>query len=462
MGIGSSSGYDYNEHDSLASIKFDLTSASDPVLMFRQRYRVVSGENTCKVLVSADEGATFNLERVFTGNNLEWHPQAVGLGDYVGSNIRVVFKFEGSSLNRIGGTEGGWWIDNIELDEYSDPPTVDSITPGEGYEASGMVSIEVEASDDEGVTAVEFYINSSDLIFTDYAAPFEFDWNSDWVFDGSHSFTAIAYDAEMQSDSMTVNWTTNNGGLTVPWADSFADQPSPAWRIIDFNGSGEWHRLDTGGYDDGPFIRFSIPGNSRHDDLDNDWLISPTFDLAGVTDPLLHFYHKYDIEEGWDYAYVYATTDFGTWDEIAAYSLYDQAWALEELDFSAYIGDTLKVAFFFDSDIFVTADGWWVDAFQFGPAPVITSSDPAVATNGEDVLIIGRGFGPQEAPVQRSITVGGIEPTVVSWNHDGVTIITPDEIATSDVVITAYGRDSNAYSLTIKLPPPDLDDLTRR
>lgn len=461
-GIGSSNGYDYNEHDSLVSIKLDLTSATNQVMVFRQRYRVVSGENTCKVLVTDDEGVTFNLESVFTGNNLTWHPQAVDLSDYAGSSIRVIFKLEGTSINRIGGTEGGWWIDNVEFDAYSDPPSVNSITPGEGYDASGIITIEVDATDDVGVTAVEFIINSTDLIFTDYETPFEFDWNSDWVFDGSHTFTAIAYDADMQSDSMTVNWTTSNGGLTVPWADSFNDEPSPTWRIIDFNGGGEWHRLDTGGYDDGPFMRFSIPGNSEHDNLDNDWLLSPTFDLAGATDPLLHFYHKYDLEEDYDYAYIYATTDFGTWDEIAAYSLYDQGWALEELDFSAYIGDTLKVAFMFDSDTYVTAGGWWVDALQFGPPPVITSSDPAEAVNGEEVDIIGRGFGPVEGPSQRSITVGGIEPTVVSWNHDSITIVTPDDIGTSDVVVTAYGRDSNAYSLTIKLPPPDLDDLTRR
>jgi len=39
--------------------------------------------------------------------------------------------------------------------------------------------------------------------------------------------------------------------------------------------------------------------------------------------------------------------------------------------------------------------------------------------------------------------------------------VVPDDIGTSDVVVTAYGLDSDPYSLPIKLPAPSLNDLIR-
>jgi hypothetical protein len=73
------------------------------------------------------------------------------------------------------------------------PPTVRIISPVEGavYTAPATIPLRVEASDPDGsVAKVEFYNNNSQLLFTDTAAPYEFDWtnvpsNSQWAVQAS-------------------------------------------------------------------------------------------------------------------------------------------------------------------------------------------------------------------------------------------------------------------------------------
>jgi len=116
----------------------------------------------------------------------------------------------------------------------------------------------VTCSDDEVVEAVKFYIDTTDLIGTDYAAPFTLDWNSDWVFNGSHTFTAKAFDADMQSDTESVNWTVTNAGITIP-GRQLQCPAAATWRIKDLagpaSGTGWRPRVRQR-----PFMRFAIPG----------------------------------------------------------------------------------------------------------------------------------------------------------------------------------------------------------
>lgn len=323
-GIGGNNGYDYDEHDDFCSVRLAITG-THPLARFRHRLRVASGENTCKVNITTDNGATFTNLATYTGNNLAWHPGAVNLDAYIGQDAYLVFRLDSSSLNRISGAEGGWWIDALEVRERSNPPTIDGITPINGSAISGVTTITVTASDDEGVTAVEYYVDG-DLVQTDYDSPFTYDWNSDWVFNGSHNFTAKAYDADMQSATATVGWTTNNSGLSIPWGENFSSDPGSAWHIIDDSGAGYWHLKPTGGYNNGQGMYMGI--NTSYDDGENDWLISPTLLISGVTDPGFGWLHRYDIEANYDYAHVYVTTDLNTWTQLALYSATNQRWPL--------------------------------------------------------------------------------------------------------------------------------------
>lgn len=84
------------------------------------------------------------------------------------------------------------------------PPTVSLSAPAAGTKLTGTSDIiSATASDNVGVTRVEFYVDGSTLINTATTAPYNYNWNPTTVSSGSHSLTAKAYDAAGNSATST-------------------------------------------------------------------------------------------------------------------------------------------------------------------------------------------------------------------------------------------------------------------
>ena len=83
------------------------------------------------------------------------------------------------------------------------PPAVSMTSPATAASISGSVAINASASDDVGVTRVEFSVDGS-LIATDSAAPYGTTWNAEASPLGLHSITAKAFDAAGNSSVSTV------------------------------------------------------------------------------------------------------------------------------------------------------------------------------------------------------------------------------------------------------------------
>jgi hypothetical protein len=93
-------------------------------------------------------------------------------------------------------------------------------------------------------------------------------------------------------------------------------------------------------------------------------LISPPLDFTGLAGVTLSFRHIYDLEQGFDFGYVEASTDGVSWTTVAAFTGEGQTavWQLEELALPMLDGAPAgKVRFRLDADGFVTADGWHID-----------------------------------------------------------------------------------------------------
>ncbi len=73
------------------------------------------------------------------------------------------------------------------------PPTTAITAPTAGSTASATITVTATATDNVGVTKVEFYVDN-DLTATDLAAPYVFSWNTIGLANGSHSLTTKAYD----------------------------------------------------------------------------------------------------------------------------------------------------------------------------------------------------------------------------------------------------------------------------
>jgi len=89
------------------------------------------------------------------------------------------------------------------------PPTVSIVNPADGTTVAGSVLIQVSASDDKGVSSVEYSIDDGTynaMTYNSTSGYWEATWDSTTVADGSHAITARATDtiSQMATDSITV------------------------------------------------------------------------------------------------------------------------------------------------------------------------------------------------------------------------------------------------------------------
>jgi uncharacterized protein YkwD len=100
-------------------------------------------------------------------------------------NIQEVDERESSNAKNITFT--------VERPDTTNP-TVSITSPANGATVSGTVNVIASATDNVGVTKVEFRVDGI-LKRTDTAAPYTFSWDTSTVSNGSHALQARAYDA---------------------------------------------------------------------------------------------------------------------------------------------------------------------------------------------------------------------------------------------------------------------------
>lgn len=89
------------------------------------------------------------------------------------------------------------------------PPTVSISSPTDGASVSGSVNIGAVATDNIGVSKVEFYVDGA-LKNSDTTAPFGYSLNTSTLTNASHVIMAKAFDAANNSVSSSVSVTVNN------------------------------------------------------------------------------------------------------------------------------------------------------------------------------------------------------------------------------------------------------------
>lgn len=91
-------------------------------------------------------------------------------------------------------------------------PTTSITAPAAGATVSGTTTVSASASDNVGVTQVEFYVDGT-LKATDTTSPYSFSWDTTTAANGSHSLTSKAYDAAGNvGTSSAVSVTVSNAG----------------------------------------------------------------------------------------------------------------------------------------------------------------------------------------------------------------------------------------------------------
>lgn len=95
------------------------------------------------------------------------------------------------------------------------PPQVSLTSPNNGATVSGTVNISANATDNVGVTKVEFYVNGT-ILSTVNSSPYTTPWNTTAVANGSYTIEAKAYDAAGNIGISSVNTVTVNNTDTIP------------------------------------------------------------------------------------------------------------------------------------------------------------------------------------------------------------------------------------------------------
>jgi Bacterial Ig domain len=138
-------------------------------------------------------------------------------GDYASMSVDPVddctFWFT-SEYYTSGASAAGWQtrvgsfkLSNCSGGPVDNPPSVNITNPTDGTTVSGQVNVTADASDDHGVTQVQFFVDGSSLgVDTDGSNGWSANWDTTLYTDASHTVSATATDtiAQTGSDSNTV------------------------------------------------------------------------------------------------------------------------------------------------------------------------------------------------------------------------------------------------------------------
>jgi hypothetical protein len=123
----------------------------------------------------------------------------------------------------------------------SQPPTVTITVPPPGATVSGTTNVQVSATDSDGVSRVEYYVDSV-LRAVDDLAPYTWSFDTTTVANGSHTLTVLAYDAAQNIGRASVTFATQNDFTALP--QPAIPQHSSQIRLADLAYNNGSHQLD--------------------------------------------------------------------------------------------------------------------------------------------------------------------------------------------------------------------------
>lgn len=176
----------------------------------------VSGEEIpLQVIVEDDRGVarvSFYVDGVEL--TVDTSPPFEGVWATAGfiSGPYVLTAIAEDAAGNVGEAEAGVWLSGeCNADGDCPPTSVRVITPVDGSQVCGQLTIEAAASDDIGVDRIEFYIDELPLGVAQ-ESPFRFDWNTTREPDGWYTIRATAYDTSNQPAFAAVRVEVRNDG----------------------------------------------------------------------------------------------------------------------------------------------------------------------------------------------------------------------------------------------------------
>jgi hypothetical protein len=176
--------------------------------------------------------------------------------------------------------------------------------------------------------------------------------------------------------------------ISLPFYDDF-ETGAPYW-----NRENTWG-LQSDIYHSAAYALTESPAGNYTDNLD----ISTTLralDFTGATSAEMSFWTRYYIETGYDFMYLEISTDGQEWEQLDSYTGVMNTWVQRAYVLDDYIGkSSVNIRFRFSSDVYVEADGMYIDDFEVivhgvGIQDVISSNNIYIRPNpADDHVAIG-------------------------------------------------------------------------
>ncbi len=226
------------------------------------------------------------------------------------------------------------------------PPTTSITAPAAGATVSGTTTVTATATDDVGVTRVEFYVDGA-LKATDTAAPYTFAWDTTAYAAGSHGLATMAYDAAGNvGTSATVTVTVSNTGPVTVFYDG-AESATTTLTFTSTTSDTQWFRNSTSPYAGTWRYRAGNPANptGNYGNNGDARMTTPVLNLAGASTATLTYAFKHSTEASFDFFEVRLSTDGGTnWTTLVHVSGQSASWnlwaPLATINLNAYAGQS--------------------------------------------------------------------------------------------------------------------------
>ena len=184
---------------------------------------------------------------------------------------------------------------------------------------------------------------------------------------------------------------------------------------------------------------------------------SEPIELTGFSEAFLTFYAKWEIEAGWDYAQVSASTDGSNWTPLCGNNtvlgndnqdegqpLYDGAqsdWIREEINLNDFLGESIYLQFKLISDQYVERDGIYIDDIEVVGIPTVS-----VGIDAQPM----RTYTVYPNPSTGAFQLKGLE-TDASWSvTDAIGRVVSNGLSSSRSNIVDLSNQSNGvYFLTV-------------
>jgi hypothetical protein len=199
---------------------------------------------------------------------------------------------------------------------------------------------------------------------------------------------------EMEAEASIRRFPTEGGGSVSPYGTDYIEIQADSMLTVDFAGTRQVGLIPADPHS-GDYFWTTYPAD------ESDQTLTRAFDLSNTEEATLRFWSWYEIESGWDYAYVTVSSDGGsTWTPLE--TIYttladpqghsygpgftgnsggrdEPEWVEQQADLSPYAGQEVLVRFQYITDQAVHTAGFAVDDIAI---PEIGYSDDAEAGDG--------------------------------------------------------------------------------